>query len=174
MPEKHFGISLDSVALEGREGIGRAQRSLLEAHPCTHARGCELHLHLPEDRIANFAHLPLRVSCQCVLFIKNLAATELASYCTLTAAYACLMRDAVWSIYRNYTTFDCMFLVCAALLVWFFGVAFPFYGVINSFMGSYAGSLTAFILPAGVYIWYGSSKVHSRKSPFAFELQSCG
>lgn len=46
------------------------------------------------------------------------------------------------------------FLYFAALLVWFFGVAFPFYGVINSFMGSYAGSLTAFILPASIYLWY--------------------
>ncbi len=77
---------------------------------------------------------------------------------------------------------------CAALIVWLFGVAFPFYGVINSataappqfvshltalsvlargavallltsshgrpgFMGSFAGSLTAFILPTVVYLW---------------------
>ena len=53
----------------------------------------------------------------------------------------------------GYWLTTCAFFV--ALLVWFLGVAFPFYGVINSFMGSYAGSLTAFILPAGVYIWYG-------------------
>lgn len=40
-----------------------------------------------------------------------------------------------------------------AALVYFFGVAFPFYSVINAFMGAFAGTLTAFVLPAATHAW---------------------
>lgn len=38
--------------------------------------------------------------------------------------------------------------LAAALLVWFLGVAFPFYSSINAFMGAISAPVTAFALPA--------------------------
>lgn len=43
--------------------------------------------------------------------------------------------------------------VPVAAIVWLLGIAFPFYSVINAFMGAFAGTLTAFVLPAGVHFW---------------------
>ncbi len=38
-----------------------------------------------------------------------------------------------------------------AFLVWFLGVAFPFYGAINSLMGAVNPPITSFALPAIAY-----------------------
>lgn len=58
------------------------------------------------------------------------------------------------SVYRHATLYcqpDCT-LCCsscpAALLIYFLGIAFPFYGSINSLMGAISAPTTAFLLPA--------------------------
>lgn len=56
--------------------------------------------------------------------------------------------------------------VCAALLLWFIAIAFPFYGLINSIIGALTGSMVSFILPCFAYnLYYMTSKQRRLTAP---------
>ena len=57
-------------------------------------------------------------------------------------------------------------LLCAALLLWFIAIAFPFYGLINSIIGALTGSMVSFILPAFAYnLFYMFSPARRAAAP---------
>ncbi|KAL3149585.1 Lymphocyte transmembrane adapter 1 [Trebouxia sp. C0010 RCD-2024] len=57
-----------------------------------------------------------------------------------------------------------------SLFVWFIALLLPFYNTINAIMGSFGNSFTAFVFPAGAYLWvYGRSaeaRANAPKQPF--------
>ena len=58
---------------------------------------------------------------------------------------------------------------CAALLLWFIALLFPFYGIINSIIGALTGSMVSFVLPALAYNLYymrsASARANAPKQP---------
>ncbi|KAK9796248.1 hypothetical protein WJX73_001881 [Symbiochloris irregularis] len=53
-----------------------------------------------------------------------------------------------------------------ALFVWFIALLFPFFDIINAVQGSVGYSFTAFVFPAGAYLWvYGRSSAARANAP---------
>ena len=63
---------------------------------------------------------------------------------------------------QEYLTLSC---VLAALVIWFIGVLFPFYSIINSFFAAITGPFIGFAIPLLLFNWYYRTAERRRNCP---------